>query len=191
MMLEDIFVLKHPLAFKRAMLPVLDHEGWNKYTNDPVDPGGATRWGISLRYLRTLGEKVGDLDGDGDVDWQDIQNMTLTQAMDLYFSGWWDRYPFARIIDPEIATKLFDASINMGTKQAVIIAQRAMKENGIAVGNPDGNFGPMTLAGLNRITRWIFLKRYRDLLAGFYIGLIATNPEREKYRNGWLNRAYF
>ena len=53
------------LAF-RFMAP---HE-WNQrrnFTNDPHDPGGPTKWGITLKSWQFQGS-LGDLDGDGDVD---------------------------------------------------------------------------------------------------------------------------
>ena len=51
------------------------------YVDDPDDPGGATRFGISLRLLKKMG-KLGDIDGDGDIDADDIRRLSSDSASD-------------------------------------------------------------------------------------------------------------
>lgn len=48
--------------FDTAIITVLRHEGL--FVNDSDDAGGATHYGVSLRWLKS----IGDLDNDGFVD---------------------------------------------------------------------------------------------------------------------------
>ena len=54
--------------FDTAIKKVLKHEGG--YVDHKNDPGGATKYGISLRFIRKSNTEL-DLDGDGDIDSDD------------------------------------------------------------------------------------------------------------------------
>lgn len=62
------------------------------YCNDPDDPGGATNYGISLRWLKSLGLNQGDIDRDGDIDASDIRALSKEQAAALFKEKFWDAY---------------------------------------------------------------------------------------------------
>jgi lysozyme family protein len=109
--------------FRKAIVVLLDHEG--KFSNHPNDPGGPTKYGISLRYLKTLGE-FGDFDGDGDVDVDDIKLLTIERSSFIYQREWWNRFRYNLINDDEIATKVLDWSVNMGPLTAHKLLQRAL-----------------------------------------------------------------
>lgn len=51
------------------------------YVDDPDDPGGATKYGVTLATLRRLGL---DLTGDGQVDRRDVASVSRSQAVDLF-----------------------------------------------------------------------------------------------------------
>ncbi|MFA5285008.1 MAG: glycosyl hydrolase 108 family protein [Smithellaceae bacterium] len=73
----------------------LNLEGNATYTNDPDDPGGATKYGISKRY-------------NPDVD---VKNLTLKKAKEIYLKKYWipagcDNAPFPLDI------ALFDSQVN-------------------------------------------------------------------------------
>ena len=102
--------------FGLAVRPLLVLEGG--FVDHPDDPGGATNFGISLRFLQTLDDiELGDIDGDGDVDYQDISQMKSIDAQLLYFEHWWDKYGYGQIVDQGVANKLLDMSVNMGARQ--------------------------------------------------------------------------
>lgn len=174
--------------FSEAINVVLKHEGG--FSDDPNDPGGATNYGISLRYLRTVGDLDGDgyLDGDfdhdGDVDAEDIRRMSMQNAVSIYKSQWWDRYGYESINSQDVATKVFDLAVNMGARQAHIIVQRALRAVGKVV-KEDGVIGPVTMAAINNYQSMMLLPAIRSEAAGFYRSL-----NKPKYIEGWLNRAY-
>jgi lysozyme family protein len=180
--------------YEHALAVVLAHEGG--YVNDPVDPGGATNFGVSLRWLRKVGLldldgdglPDGDLDLDGDIDVDDIRQMTREDAAKLYRLHWWDRYGYGDF-HLTIATKVFDLSINMGARQAHKLLQRACRAAGHDLAD-DGVIGPITRAAVADVPAERLILPFRSEAAGFYRSLIAARPAFVKYRNGWLRRAY-
>lgn len=178
--------------FNKAVLTVLKHEGG--FVNNANDPGGATNYGVSLRFLLGTGDlEVGDIDHDGDIDYDDIKKMTIEQAKEIYFKYFWTPNGYENINDIVIATKIFDMSVNMGAKQAHILLQRAIRAAGIYVVD-DGALGPKSYAAMNSIISAngadAILAATRSEQAGFYRGLIIRKPTFEEFRAGWMNRAY-
>lgn len=158
--------------FKVAILTVLKHEGG--FVNNPHDPGGATKFGISQRYLQIQGYED-----------KNIQQLSQEEAIQIYQTDWWDKHNYGAITHQIIATKLFDLAVNMGSKQSHICLQRAIHA---ATGNAlqeDGVLGEITLTTVNETNTEILLAALKSEAAGFYRSL--NNSTFEK---GWLTRAY-
>jgi len=178
-------------GFQHALGAVLRHEGG--YTEDHA---GATNYGVSLRYLKTLkidadgdGYQDGDLDRDGDIDADDIRGMSMADAARIYYTQWWARYEYGLLWNSGVATKVLDLSVNIGPKQCHRVLQRAIWGCGIQV-EVDGALGPKTLAAANRLPGLMLMVAIRTDAAAFYRGLADKNPDRFlKYLRGWLNRA--
>ena len=51
------------------------------FVNDPVDPGGPTNYGVTLKTLKRLGH---DLNKDGRVDIADLKQLCATQAVQIF-----------------------------------------------------------------------------------------------------------
>jgi len=81
--------------FEAVMRYTLDWEGG--YLWDPDDPGGETNHGISRRQYPHL----------------DIANLTRVQTMAIYLRDYWRPY-HEDIASYQIASRLFDLSVNMG-----------------------------------------------------------------------------
>lgn len=178
--------------FNDAIIITLHHEGG--FVNDPVDPGGATNWGISIRFLIDVGDADGDgwldgdLDHDGDIDIDDIRNMTVEQARKYYRIHFWDKNNYDQIIDFTIAARIFDMTVNMGARQAGKIIQRALNElsNNLII---DGKIGKNTFAAINCANSEMLMAEIRLAHAHFYLNLIKAKPKFKKYKKGWLRRA--
>lgn len=175
--------------FEAALKVVLDHEGG--FVNHPNDPGGATNYGVSLRWLKSLGDLGGDLDHDGDVDIDDIRKLTPGMAGIFYRRNWWDKYEYHRL--PQgIAVKAFDLSVNMGARQAHKILQRAIRAALQVNLEDDGVIGEKTRLALQvDFDMALVVVAMRSEAAGFYRQLAATKPKFQVFLDGWLKRAYF
>jgi lysozyme family protein len=171
--------LEHPVSsFDLAIPIVLEHEGG--FVNDIHDPGGATKYGLSLRFLKRLGIMV-DYDHDGDVDEKDIRAMSRADAVAFYSAIFWDPGSFGDVHDQQCATKLFDAAVNMGAGQANRLALRAC-------GLPDlGSWMPIDAINAAKPSAWL-TAMIREQSA-FYHQIVARRAESGRFLPGWLQRA--
>lgn len=92
------------MSFQSAFEMVIGTEGG--YVNDPHDPGGETKYGISKRAYPDL----------------DIENLTLEQAKDIYLRDYWGPAGCGAAMDDALATLLFDCAVNQGVFRAKQIA---------------------------------------------------------------------
>lgn len=181
--------------FERAVIIVLKHEGG--LINDPKDHGGITNYGISLRHLERLGvidpgtgHLMGNLDGDGDVDADDIRMMSIEDAEKVYRSQWWDRYGYGRILDDALAFKVFDLAVNMGPGRAHRLLQQAVKDACTRMVNKcrleiDGVIWNKTLFCINHCADNVLALRYfKQNAVKFYRSL-----HQNRFETGWIRRA--
>ena len=160
--------------FLRAVEVVLKHEGG--YVNNPADPGGETKYGISKRSYPNL----------------DIENLTREQAIEIYYRDWWQKYRYGEIEDLTVATKVFDLSVNMGPSTAHRLLQRAINFTGAGNVVVDGMIGPITLSVLNyEGNPEKIVQTLRFMAAEHYHELAKKRPASRGFLFGWLNRAYF
>lgn len=156
-------------TFDRAFSYTMGWEGGDTVTNDPDDPGGVTRWGVSQR---------------AHPNW-DIANLTEEQARKIYLTDYWLplNCPGVAALDEQLAAKLFDMGVNLGVHRAAKMFQSALAElsPGLAV---DGHIGPATLTVLSGADHDSVRELTQARLENYYKSL--NNPRFEK---GWLNRA--
>lgn len=170
-------------AFERALAFCLRWEGG--YVDDPSDPGGATNYGISLRYLKGLPLSLADIDGDGDVDKYDIRAMTPEKAAELYKRDFWDGLNLDRMCQedkPLFSIALFDTAVNMGCGRARILAQQA------AGTHPDGIWGPKTRAAFATRSDTVLAELLCFYRRKHYAHIVDVRPSSEKFLKGWLRR---
>lgn len=164
--------------FESAVRVVLDHEG-SAYVNHPADPGGPTRYGISLAWFRTVVE---------DADEGDIRDMSLAQAKALYRRYWWEAHGYDRFVGQRVATKVMDMAVNMGHTQAVKLLQRALVAAGFPV-DVDGALGPKTIEAANLCQEVRLLSKLVGEQSDFYRRLASRRPEFQPFLAGWLARS--
>ena len=180
--------------YKAVLQVILAHEGG--FVNDVSDPGGATNKGVSLRWLRAVGDLDGDgfldgdLDHDGDVDIQDIRTITDEVAGLFYFEHWWEKRRYDLLPKP-VGEKVFDMAVNMGSRQAEKLLQRAANKllpTTQKLGE-DGVAGPNTREAVGRLDPRALTDALCDVQAAFYLSLIRERPQFKKFQRGWLSRA--
>lgn len=92
--------------FQKGMDFVLIWEGG--YVNDPNDPGGETKFGISKRAHPEL----------------DIKNLTRQDAEEVYWKDYWGKAGCHGIDDGRLQIALFDTAVNLGTSRARSMLKR-------------------------------------------------------------------
>ena len=157
--------------FDKIIEHVFEIEGG--FVDDPKDPGGKTKYGISQKTFPHL----------------EIEKLTKEQAADIYRKHYWDPYPFfEEIKSPQVVLKLYMAGINMGQKSANICLQRAVRS--FKYLDADGIIGPKSLEAINSIPHKELIPAFNSECAGRYRMLCAKNPSLRKFLRGWINRAY-
>lgn len=167
------------------------------------DHGGATNYGISLRFLLAEGKldsRVAiefDVDHDGDIDLADVRRMSAAAAEDLYRSCFWLKPGFSVLQQPFDAA-LFDQGVNGGVRAAVTLLQKALNSVfrtylGLEPLVLDGALGRGTkdrlLIALSKNLSIETLAAYRTAAADRYRTIVARDPSQAEFLTGWLNRA--
>ena len=166
-------------TFARAQAFVAKWEGG--FVNHPNDPGGATNYGISLRFLKQQGLLEGDIDGDGGIDIDDIRALTPETAAGILKRHFWDPLKLDRL-PGDLALVVYDTAVNMGPGTAKRLVQQAL---GVEV---DGVWGPKTWAALNRCNARQVGTAVIRLRNGSYTAIVANNPRLEAFHRGWMRR---
>jgi lysozyme family protein len=86
-------------AFKKSLEFTLKWEGG--YVNDPDDPGGETKWGISKRAYPSLS----------------IKELSPERASEIYYRDYWTKAGCGNIPFP-LSTAVFDTAVNLGVNRA-------------------------------------------------------------------------
>lgn len=173
--------------FDYAMQFIIEHEGG--YNNIKGDSGGATNYGLSIRFMRTLPEYDGDVNGDGHVDIEDIKNLTADKAKSFYLKYFYNHYSLHKIYDINLSAKVFDLLVNMRSVSAIKIVQRALLACQIEI-KEDGILGSQTFNALNAANAYNLIIAIRAEQASFYRNLVRNNNSLNKFLLGWLRRAY-
>lgn len=163
------------------------------YVNDPDDPGGATKHGVTLHTLRRLGL---DLDRDGDIDEQDVRRISRAQAVDIFVREYFDR-PRIGELPYVLQASVFDMHVNAGAA-AIRILQRLLRQMGHRVA-VDGFIGPQTIeaaAAAALIAPDHIKDAYGIARRNYYFRLADRRPASRKYartrkgdKGGWIKRA--
>lgn len=147
--------------FEDAIDLVLENEGG--YVNDPQDPGGETKYGISERAYPSL----------------DIKNLTVDQAKAIYKRDFW---LFDGVKSQAVATKIFD--------MYVPAKHNAIKQVQAIVGvTQDGFWGANTEHEVNLMDEVKFIQYFRQWMVNYYLDIVKAKPSQGKFLAGWLKRA--
>lgn len=145
-------------TFDEAFARLIDSEGG--YVNDPRDPGGETKFGISKRSYPDI----------------DIKNLTLDGAKAIYLRDFWNPLGDAH---PAIKFQAFDFAVNSGIQTAIRKLQAAI---GVA---DDGHWGPRSAAALVAMDLNDVLMRFVAQRLRFWTALSIW----PSYGKGWARRA--
>lgn len=151
--------------FEKILEFSLKWEGGDTITDDPDDPGGLTKYGISQRAHPSV----------------DIRNLTYEQAKEIYRLNYWEAGKCGLL--PHLINMVhFDCCVNTGLKRAAIILQKSCDVTA------DGIIGPETMRNVVDKNQRLLAEKMiveRDV---FYENLAKNNPVMGKYLIGWQNR---
>lgn len=137
------------------------------YSNDPDDPGGETKYGISKRSYPNV----------------DIKNLTVQQAIDIYTRDFWNRNNIGSFQNQTLANIVFRFIVHSGQDTAVRILQTLVR---VPV---DGEIGSVTLRAVNASDPGTLQNSFRLTTCRYYLDLVTRKPTQEKYFKGWIKRA--
>jgi len=152
------------------------------FVNDPDDPGGATKHGVTIHTMRRLGL---DLDHDGDVDVADVRALTQDDAVRIFINHYFHK-PRIDELPRQLQASVFDMYVNAGAN-AVKILQRLVGEMGFPT-TVDGVIGPDTLAAVEQATEAApdhIADAYGIARRNYYFRLADRRPASRKYAMTW------
>ena len=131
--------------------------------NDPQDPGGVTKFGISQRSYPAL----------------DIRALSLDDAKAIYQRDYWAPIQ-GEALPAGLDLLVLDHAVNAGPARAIRLLQHL-------VGVPeDGLMGPVTLAGVAIADPQDLIARFSELRLDFYRDL----PTWRHFGAGWSRRVH-
>lgn len=153
------------MNFDQAFARLIGHEGG--YVDDPNDPGGETKYGVSKRSYPG----------------EDIPGMTLERAKEIYMRDFWGPAG-CDALPNELKFEMFDLAVNTSAPRKPFLAIKMLQE---ACGTyTDGILGPLTLLAVGAAPPARTLRRLQGLRLRYY----ASRPKhlRDNYLAGWVNR---
>lgn len=161
--------------FQRCLDVVLDHEG-RKYTNDPNDHGGPTKFGIALNedteaLTRLLGRKP---------TVEDIMNLTEDQAGWIFKEYYWNPLRLDEVKDEKICLVIFDMGVLIGRSAKLVQA--------VCDVDRDGHIGPITLTAINHEDEALFCRDFLNACESRFHAIVVNDSSQHEFLAGWLNR---
>lgn len=155
-------------SFDEALRRLLVHEGG--YSNHPADPGGPTKYGITIIDYRKYIKANGTAD--------DVKRLTVDQAKKIYKEKYWDVLN-CDALPPGLDYCVFDYGVNSGVSRAGRVLRRLC-------GLPDQTWTvtPEVIAAVNKRDPAAIIKAMNDERLRFLKGLKTW----KYFGNGWGRR---
>jgi lysozyme family protein len=147
------------MNFDQSFAKLIGHEGG--YVNNPADPGGETKYGISKRSYPHLA----------------IASLTKYDASVIYHRDFWNAAHCDSLPD-EVRFDVFDGAVNSGVSQSAKWLQGAVG----AV--QDGSIGPKTIAAARAIPGATVAARFNGQRLKFMTDLKTW----DSFGKGWARR---
>lgn len=160
------------MKFEASVKVILDLEGGSKVTDNPKDPGGLTKYGISLRAFPELG-RTG------------IRNLTRAKAIDIYQKNYWTPSKAEAMPEP-LRLLVFDSAVNQGVTASAVILQRTLNTMLKKKLVLDGVVGPLTLAAVAKIDPVELCACYLYERASAY----RQSGNYDEFGEGWEKRLF-
>jgi lysozyme family protein len=166
------------LELDQVVARIVAREGG--FVNNPADPGGATKYGITIDTLSSWRDGA-------PVTPADVAALTIDEASSIYLHDYILMPGFDALPSLDLCDLATDSGVLFGREVGAKWVQIAV--GGLTV---DGNLGPKTRAALEALTvaqaRQVYLKicaiRFREIGRQ-----ITAKPVKAIFAAGWLNRS--
>ena len=159
--------------------PFVVKEESPKYVDDPRDPGGPTKYGITLVVWQKYGY---DINHDGKIDKEDVKLISEADASKISKKEFWDFFNADKITNQGVAEQIVDFAWASGPYTAATKIQKIL-------GLPaDGVFGNATLTAINSADPKVLLEKITKRRIDFIDAIVAQRPVFEAYKVGWKSR---
>ena len=146
-------------SFEYCFKLIVGEEGG--YVNNPKDPGGETKWGISKRAYPYLS----------------IPELTIEHAKEIYHEDYWSKVRGDDLPKP-LGLCMFDCAVNMGNDAAIRLLQ------GEVGADVDGIFGQQTMLFIKQ-------RSLEDIINNFMAARAVRYSRMQNYDafgKGWTRR---
>lgn len=151
---------------------IMEHEGG--FVFNPVDKGGVTNKGVTLKTFRSYaGCNMTEVD---------LKTMSDFQWYDIFKKYYWDFCKADRINSQAVANAIVDWAYNSGPKTAVSTVQRIL---GVEC---DGIVGTMTIEAINNMRSGKLFDAIQFERAAFVQKIVKNDPSQKVFLKGWLRR---
>jgi lysozyme family protein len=176
-------------------------EGGEKYTNDPTDRGGETRWGVTKivahqERFKPLWKKY---------NWNgDMRDLPEGMAFEIYEIDYWHTLSLDRVM--EYSTLLAYLLFNIGVNAHPITAGKHLQRSLNVFNNrqklypdlvADGKPGAVTIKALDAFLKergreglQVLVNNINGLMVAYYTNIAEKDESQEKYSYGWAVRLF-
>lgn len=170
---------------------IIRREG-SRFTNDPADAGGPTKFGVTQRTLAAFRGRPVTAD--------EVAALTEAEARQVYLKMFWTDVRLPLIADHSlpIAAEIMDTGVNCGPVLAVRLFQRLLNvfnDGGRLYPDilMDGQIGPRTASALGVFLRLrgregerVMLVALNGMQTYYYVDLAERRPTDERFVYGWI-----
>lgn len=169
------------------------------YSNDKVDKGGETVFGISRKYWGglELWKVVDDIKNKLDIDNLKINDtqkallisnellkndVAVKSIKDFYYVNFWEKLGCNNAPNQAFADNLFLLGVNAGVKRAIKTGQEAcnITVDGIIGGETRKAFFYANSKNVEKFT---------EIEIRYYKSIVEKDKSQERFLNGWIRRA--
>lgn len=176
----------HMNEFDEAFEYTVGLEG--RFSDNPLDSGGPTKYGITERVARAHGY-IGHM-----------KDLPLHFAKKIYKASYWDALKLDSVskLSSAIPHEMFDTGVNMGVKRSATFLQRALNVfNRQGRDYPDiqvdGSIGSKTISSLSaylsqrgRLGESVMLTALNSQQGAGYFDIAENRPKDEEFIFGWF-----
>lgn len=166
------------MLFESAFDWIISKEGG--YVDNPFDKGGATKYGISSRFIKANDLKIND-----------VKDLSIAEAKQIYRMFFWNPLLVENFSDSTVQLFVFDTAVNCGNSKAIDMLQTSV--NSISHIAVDGKLGNETIGTCNNITSNSYTNKIlKQLLLSsriaYYVHVVNNNESQRRFLKGWINR---